>query len=518
MARVTLRSLIGRHKDTASVVAALAAVADPPILIEDGEGRRVLGEPHDGQDTRHQVVYNGERLGWVSGGPQAHAVAALLGHLASKEHEQRTLGSEVLHLYREVNLIYNFSERLAALLDVEAVAATTLAQARQLITASDGVVMVADEATGALGSVDGFGGAGLHPRTVAPGAGLIGAIAASGNAEIVNNVAADPRQPPDGLPLRSLIVAPLKVGERVTGVLALGSAVATVYAAGDLKLLNTLALQAASALENARLFERTVQAARERERLAALHKELEVAASIQANLFPAVLPVIPGYELAVRSRPARQCGGDYYDVLPVPGDGAGDQRVLLCVADVSGKGLPASLLMANTQATLRALLGRVPSLADLATQASDLLYANTSANKYVTAAFLELSPASGAARYLSAGHTSCLLLRADDGAVWLESTGTPLGLLPPGIPCGDTALLIAPGDCLVLFSDGVPEAQNAAGDEFGEARLERLVRAFGSEPAEALVARVFDALDAFAGDAPQYDDITLVVLKRLAAA
>ena len=119
------------------------------------------------------------------------------------------------------------------------------------------------------------------------------------------------------------------------------------YTAAELKLLNTLALQTATAIENARLFERTVQAARERERLLALHQEVEVAraklesemklaARIQADLFPPSMPAIAGYDLAARNRPARQCGGDYYDAIAV-GSG-GDARVLLCVADVAGQG------------------------------------------------------------------------------------------------------------------------------------------------------------------------------------
>jgi serine phosphatase RsbU (regulator of sigma subunit) len=514
MSTIALKKLIARQKDTAAAIAALAAACDPPALVEDTDGRRLLGDVHDGQDTRHPVMLDGERLGWVRGGAQGEAVAALLGQLVAREHEQRTLGNEVLHLYREVNLIYSFSEKLAALLDVGAVAATTLAQARQLIAASDGAVMVVDEATGALVSVDGFGAAGLHPARIAAGVGLIGAIAASGNAEIVNTVGADARRASGESGLRSLLVAPLRVGERVTGALALGSATPAVYTAGDLKLLNTLALQAASALENARLFERTVEAARERERLAALHRELEVAAAIQADLFPAALPVVPGYDLAVRNRPARQCGGDYYDAIARPATNGAEPGLLLCVADVAGKGLPASLLMANTQATLRALSGQGAPLLDLAEQASALLFANTSENKYVTAALLELTPSSGAARFVSAGHTHCLLVRSDGSPVWLESTGLPLGMLPPGLPFGATDLHVGPGDRLLLFSDGVTEAQDAAGEEFGEARLLELVRAAEGRSAAGLVASVFDAIDAFAGDAPQYDDITLLVLER----
>ena len=182
--------------------------------------------------------------------------------------------------------------------------------------------------------------------------------------------------------------------------IALASTQPIGYTAADLKLLNTLGAQTGTAIENARLFERTVEAARERERLMVLHEqaevaraklesELDLAARIQADLFPSSLPHLPGYDIAAANRPARRCGGDYYDALPIVG-ADGEQHVLFCVADVSGKGLPASLLMSNMQATLRVLYGRAASLPALATEASRLLYATTSASRYVTAAFLEI--------------------------------------------------------------------------------------------------------------------------------
>ena len=235
--------------------------------------------------------------------------------------------------------------------------------------------------------------------------------------------------------LKALLCAPLKVGERVIGVIALGSTVPMPYTAAELKLLNTLALQTATAIENARLFERTIQAAKEREQLLALHQaaelaraklegEMKLAARIQADLFPAELPQPDGYQLAARNRPARRCGGDYYDALtlagPSTGSGqAGAERLLLCVADVSGKGLPAALLMSNMQATLRALLGRIPSLPLLAGHASDLLFAATSPEKYVTAALAELEPATGRLRFVGAGHLDNVILRADGSIVSL---------------------------------------------------------------------------------------------------
>ena len=304
--------------------------------------------------------------------------------------------------------------------------------------------------------------------------------------------------------------------------IVLASTLPMAYEARELKLLNTLALQTATAIENARLFERTVQAGHERERLLALHqeaqlaragyeRELSLAATIQADLFPAALPAIAGYDLAARSRPARRCGGDYYDALMVP-DGSG--LALLCVADVSGKGLPASLLMSHMQATLRALIGRSRPLTALVGHANALLYGSTADNKYVTAAMLELDPATGLGRYVSAGHINSWLVDRHGAAHALASTGSPLGLLPPGLPYTETAVAISPGDCLVLCSDGITDAQNLGEEEFGEARLAEAIAAVRHQSAEQIVTHVFGAVDAFAAAAPQFDDITLMVVRR----
>jgi serine phosphatase RsbU (regulator of sigma subunit) len=493
----------------------------------DVDGRVLYGTGEAAFQSRHPIALEGASVGWVSGEPRARAVATLLAHLLSKESERKALGSEVLHLYREVNLIYSFSEKLAAMLDLECVARLTLQEARQLIAASDGAIMLLDEQTGALSTVAGFGDALPHLTGVERGKGVIGSIAASGIAEIVNDVASDPRRMRDGTGVHSLMCAPMKVGERIIGVIALGNAGAAAYTAAELKLLNTLALQTATAIENARLFERTIQAAREREQLLAANKEMEIAraklerefelaASIQADLFPAAMPNLFGLDLAARNRPARRCGGDYYDALLSAGPDGG-RRLLLCVADVSGKGMPAALLMSHTQATLRALLGRTIALTDLAAQAGDLLFASTAANKYVTAAFLELDleSAVGSARYVSAGHVDCFVMKATGEAIRLGSTGAPLGLLPPGMPYDETAVTIDAGDCVVLFSDGVADAQNEAGEEFGDERLTETIRASMNNAADAIVTHIFNAIDRFVGDAPQFDDITILVARRL---
>ena len=524
MSRAALKHLLTRQAGARGLLAAVTDALGTSVCIEDHEGRALHGDPVPAEATRVPVRADGAPAGVVRASTGAASIAAILEYLLARETERKAMGSEVLGLYREINLIYAFSEKLAALLDVSAVASLTLHEARHLIACTDGaLLLVADDGERLVAAAT-FGDApSLGELRV--GSGIIGSIAEKQHAEIIGFVPADPRAIHEETAVGSLMCAPLKVGERVLGVIAIGSFKPTNYTAGELKLLNTLALQAATAIENARLFERTVQAAQERERLLALKREAEVAraklesefdlaARIQADLFPKELPALPGYELAARNRPARQCGGDYYDALTLARDGDGP-LVLVCVADVSGKGMPAALLMSNTQATLRALAGRAADLSSLVEQVSGLLFASTPANKYVTAAFLLFDPATGRGTFVSAGHVDGLVQRAAGGLHRLESTGAPLGLMGPGIPFEETLVALEPGDTLVLYSDGVPDAQNEAGDEFTDARLCDVLSDGPGASADGLITETFDRVDAFVGGAPQFDDITMLVLRRL---
>ncbi len=302
MANAVLRNLIRKRRDEASAVSALVGAFGTGFAVEGPDGELLFGERGGGAGPRCPVTLDGEHLGWVSGSDQAAAVASLLGHLAAREAERKTLANEVLHLYREVNLIYSFSEKLASTLELDKVAGLTLEQARHLIAATDGAVMLLDEATGRPQPVATFGEVYASAGGGAWAEGVFAAILASGQGEIVNDAEADPRHVRNGHAIASLICTPLKVGERVTGLIALSSSTPVTYAAADLKLVNTLALQTASALENARLFERTVQAARDRERLASLHKELEVASQIQRAIVPSRFPPFPDRTGIRRSR------------------------------------------------------------------------------------------------------------------------------------------------------------------------------------------------------------------------
>ncbi len=312
------------------------------------------------------------------------------------------------------------------------------------------------------------------------------------------------------------VVFPINSSASTRGILALGSRLGKKpFTKSDLEFGAGLVAQAGVAFENSWFVLETIERKK-------IEQELELAAKIQEGLFPEFLPRIEGYDLAAKNRPARWCGGDYYDVLAIKKSSETTEKsYLACVADVSGKGMPASLLMSNMQATLRALLGRVPSLVELASRTNELLYATSPSNKFVTAILFEFFPDSGKAIYVNAGHGDCMLLRGENGAVEkLESTGLPLGMMPTEMlemldkNYEERHLQINAGDLLALYSDGVTEAYDEQENEWGDENLIKCLKSDFDLSAERLTEKVIEQIDEFAQTAPQHDDITIFILRR----
>lgn len=265
MAPVNLKRLIQKKGDVASAVVALAQIVDPSISILDLDGRVLFGAANAGGVEKHPVQVEGVTLGWVSGGENSGRVAALLAQLAAKESEKKSLANEVLGLYREVNLLYNLSEKLAASLELATVALLALTEASSLIAATDGTVMLLNAKSAKLESVATFGSASELENRLACVDGIVAGVVQDGKAEIVNEVSADPRYADCATEVSSLVAAPLKAKQKVIGIIILMSATPVAYTAADLKLLNTLASQAGPAIESALLYEKTLREAKERE-------------------------------------------------------------------------------------------------------------------------------------------------------------------------------------------------------------------------------------------------------------
>jgi len=299
------------------------------------------------------------------------------------------------------------------------------------------------------------------------------------------------------------LVVPLVSQGELIGLLNLGPRLSDQeYSTDDRRLLDNLAAQAAPALRVGQLVREQEDQARERERI---EHELEVARLIQQNFLPRELPDLPGWQVSAHYRPAREVGGDFYDLIELEGGLVG-----LVVGDVTDKGVPAAMVMAATRSVLRAASQRVASPAAVLELANDLLCPDMPPKMFVTCLFAVLEPASGVLRYANAGH-NLPCVRTAAGAVELRATGMPLGLMPE-MTYDEKEAVLGPGESLLLYSDGLVEAHDPGGEMFGFPRLRELMgRAASTSPVDGLLAE----LDRFTGPAwEQEDDITLLALER----
>ena len=249
-----------------------------------------------------------------------------------------------------------------------------------------------------------------------------------------------------------------------------------------------------------------------------MKRDLEIAKDIQAWLLPGAPLQIPGYQIAYATRPANTVAGDYYDVIVRPGrrssEDPSEDRILFVVADVAGRSIPAAMLMATFQASLRTLSTSGVALAELVAGVNRYACSNSAGgNRFTTAFLAELDAATGDVVYINAGHNVPILRRKSGTVERLEVGGIPVGILADSpYQVGTTRL--ERGDWLVIFTDGVVEAVDGKDEEYGEAALLRLVdRESGSAPAE-LLRSLLTELDGYVGNTPQHDDITCLLLKR----
>ena len=303
--------------------------------------------------------------------------------------------------------------------------------------------------------------------------------------------------------IKSMIAVPLQTNDQVLGLIYLDSPnMIRQFTAEDLNLLTVMANVAAIRIEHARLAE-----IEQTEKLYA--KELAQAATIQMGLLPSQSPEVPGYSLGGFNAACRTVGGDYYDYIDFP-----NGQIGTIVADVSGKGLAASLMMTSLQARCQILFDGVGALASDVARLNSAVTKNCPAGKFITFFIGVLDPATGGYAYCNAGHNPPLIVRATGETDKLESGGVVLGILPVFVYDQD-AITLHPGDVAVLYSDGVTE--NFAMDrdeEFGEDRLADVIRAHSKEPVDTIIAHVRDAVNVFTGNAPAADDFTLMLVRR----
>jgi sigma-B regulation protein RsbU (phosphoserine phosphatase) len=350
----------------------------------------------------------------------------------------------------------------------------------------------------------------LRLHAIEPGEGLIGRVWQTGQFVCLTDLS----EAPELAKLRgsafgsaSIMAAALRYGNQDLGVLALAQGPAgPPFSQGDFVVFKSISEQSAFALYNAIIY----SMANEKKRL---DHDLEIARDIQRILLPSEAPAIKGFQISGINVPARQVSGDYFDYIHVD-----EERLGVAIADVSGKGVPASLIMAICRSVLRAEAARNPSPADVLRKVNRQLYPDIKEDMFISMAYLILNHQRDSVTLARAGHDAPLLYK--------RQTQTVTPLKPPGMVVGidsgnvfdrlttDFAVPLERDDCLVLYTDGVTETLNAEGDEFGVDHMMQSVRDSVTNGAQAIVKKIIEDVRDFTGSIPQNDDITVIAIRK----
>jgi phosphoserine phosphatase RsbU/P len=302
--------------------------------------------------------------------------------------------------------------------------------------------------------------------------------------------------------IHSLIAVPMMAKSELRGVLTVYNKKENKpFTEDDQRLLAIIAGQSGQVVENARLYEKE-------KTLVKMQEEVRLAARIQTELLPKIPPTLEGYEIVGKTIPAQEVGGDYFDFIPVD-----EHRLAFCLGDVTGKGLPASLLMANLQATLRGQTLTSGSPKTCLERSNQLLYQSTSPEKFATLFYAILDLQNHHIHYSNAGHDNPYLCSPQSATKRLKVGGIPLGMLSD-FSFEQESVPIEEDSVLVAYSDGVTEAMNAQEEMFGEERIAAVIDGHKCEPASEIVDHLVSAVKTFAAGYPQSDDITVVVMRR----
>jgi sigma-B regulation protein RsbU (phosphoserine phosphatase) len=346
-----------------------------------------------------------------------------------------------------------------------------------------------------------------HPSIVGKrrqlGDGLVGTCIAEGKAIVVDDTTGDARfmYAPEMPDTRSEVVMPLRIGDLVIGALDLQSDRTAAFISDDAGYLEVLAQQVAIAVEDARLYEQSIERKQ-------LEQELSFAREIQTSFLPKTHPQVAGWSVAGGWEAARQVGGDFYDFIPLS---TGEWGIV--IADVADKGVPAALFMVMTRTLMRAVAfsGRAP--AEALARVNQLVQSDSASDLFVTVLYAQWHPEGNVVRFSNAGHNPPLFCRADGDVCAYRSKGVALGVLEQ-VYLESHEIELAPGDAILLYTDGLTDALNAAGEDFGMDRLGEVLAAHRHRDAPGIVAALSQAVAEFAGDEPVFDDQTLVVIKR----
>jgi len=297
------------------------------------------------------------------------------------------------------------------------------------------------------------------------------------------------------------LVVPMQIQGKTKGLILLGERInKQPYTSTDVEFIYSVGSLAIISLENSRLFLEELEKQK-------MEEELDLAREIQQNLLPQSIPQFSNFDIAAVNMSSKQVGGDYYDVIALS-----ENRFCIAIADVSGKGAPASLLMANIQAFLQVICRQEMHIAQSTGLINDLIFANTSDGRFITFFWCVINNEEKNLTYVNAGHNPPLLIR-DGKIIKLQKGGIILGVIETMMPYASEDITLQKDDVIVLFTDGISEAMNKRGEEFSDDRLEKITLKLASECANDILDGIKNEVKNFTEGAPQSDDITMVVFK-----
>ncbi|MDX9856456.1 MAG: SpoIIE family protein phosphatase [candidate division Zixibacteria bacterium] len=426
-------------------------------------------------------------------------------------NNQMAVAIDNAHLVRELKrealerkLLYDVGIRLAGALELNELLKDIMASMQQVVHYEVGGIFLIDAARNDIQSIYTVGyEQGVDDKlNLKIGQGLVGHVANTGLGVIVPDVTRDPYYISVHDETRSEIAVPIKVGDRVIGVINLESNELDAYDEHSLSLINAFAAHAAISLERARMHESMMAGKR-------LEEQLNVARTIQQTFLPNKPPRVKGYDIRGSNVSSGQVGGDYFDYIKIV-----DSQHGLTVADVSGKGVPAALIMASFRASLIAEIRNNYSIRTICQKVNTLLVESLDPGRYVTAVYGVLDSANNIFTYANCGHNLPFLLRADGSVQYLREGGPVLGVTAHAV-FEEQAVFLNVGDLIVLYTDGVTEVFNEDGEEFGIERLVEIVKGCRDCSCEQIEHRIYNEVRGFAAKSHRFDDFTLMIIKRL---
>jgi serine phosphatase RsbU (regulator of sigma subunit) len=302
--------------------------------------------------------------------------------------------------------------------------------------------------------------------------------------------------------IRSVMAVPLASGEETFGMIYVDNPFNNRFQEEDLKVLTTIASVASIKIENERLLDERLEKRR-------MEEELKVASEIQMRLQPFAPPRLEGWDMTGVSFPCREIGGDYYDFI----QRKRDNRLVVAVGDVSGKGTGAALLMSSLHAAVRAQSQARSTISEVMGEINQYIFENSPPNKFLTLFYAELDPETGTLAYSNGGHNPPMMVRQNGDVERLETGGLPIGMMQ-GVAYEQAIVTFEPGDVLVIYSDGITESVNERDEEFEEDRLIEVVKNNAGRSASGIRDRIDEALSRFVGTTAPVDDMTLMIIKR----